>query len=70
MPTMGKYCKAYPAARFREFPGWSERAVAVEDGVVYLFLQENLVVTKDVFLSQPAFLRFPDGSARTALTFL
>src|ERR1044071_361646 len=24
MATMGKYCKAYPVNRFREFTGWSE----------------------------------------------
>jgi len=24
MPKMGKYCKAYPVMRFREFSGWSE----------------------------------------------
>jgi hypothetical protein len=26
MATMGKYCKAYPLKRMREFSGWSERA--------------------------------------------
>lgn len=25
MATMGKYCKAYPITRFREYPGWSEK---------------------------------------------
>lgn len=24
MSTLGRYCKAYPIALFREFPGWSE----------------------------------------------
>jgi hypothetical protein len=24
MATMGKYCKAYPLKRFREFSGWTE----------------------------------------------
>jgi hypothetical protein len=24
MANMGKYCKAYPAVRFREFNGWTE----------------------------------------------
>ena len=24
MATMGKYCKAYPVSRFREFDGWNE----------------------------------------------
>jgi len=26
MPTMGKYCKAYPIGRLREFAGWTENA--------------------------------------------
>jgi hypothetical protein len=26
MTTMGKYCKAYPLKRFREFGGWTEKA--------------------------------------------
>lgn len=26
MATMGKYCKAYPIERFREFSGWTEKA--------------------------------------------
>jgi len=26
MATMGKYCKAYPITRFREYPGWAEKA--------------------------------------------
>lgn len=26
MSTMGKYCKAYPITRFREYQGWSEKA--------------------------------------------
>lgn len=26
MATMGKYCKAYPITRFREYPGWTEKA--------------------------------------------
>ncbi len=25
MPTMGKYCKAYPLKKFREFSQWTER---------------------------------------------
>ncbi len=24
--TMGKYCKAYPITRLREYPGWSEKS--------------------------------------------
>ena len=26
MRKMGRYCKAYPIQRFREFPGWKENA--------------------------------------------
>ena len=26
MATMGKYCKAYPITRLREFAGWTEKA--------------------------------------------
>lgn len=26
MTTLGKYCKAYPLAQLRQFPGWSEKA--------------------------------------------
>ena len=26
MSTLGKYCKAYPLQRFREFSGWTEAA--------------------------------------------
>lgn len=25
MATMGKYCKAYPITRFREYGGWNEK---------------------------------------------
>ena len=31
--TMGKYCKAYPIARFREFPGWKENSENVRKEV-------------------------------------
>ena len=26
MATLGKYCRAYPLSRLRQFPGWSEKA--------------------------------------------
>lgn len=25
MPTLGKYCRAYPLSRLRQFPGWIEK---------------------------------------------
>lgn len=50
MATMGKYCKAYPANRFREFNGWTENNQNTDDGVLYL--QENFAVTKGIFLDE------------------
>ena len=47
MGMMGKYCKAYPIERFREYPGWAEKAQEVTKD--YLYLQENYVVTDGVF---------------------
>ncbi|MBO0719831.1 MAG: hypothetical protein J2P41_03360 [Blastocatellia bacterium] len=56
MANMGSYCKAYPIERFREFDGWSEKIPISadrepEDGL-YLFLQENLVVTDGIFIDE------------------
>lgn len=53
MAAMGKYCKAYEVARFRLFPGWTERASARSiNPDDYLFLQENLTVTDGVFIDE------------------
>lgn len=58
MATMGRYCKAYPIARFREFPNWPGDDVTMPtdpaDGEPqdYLFLQESLVVTRDIFADE------------------
>lgn len=68
MATMGRYCKAYPLARFREFPDWSAGAAGdavpsdagageagaseADDSLDYLFLQESLVVTRDIFMDE------------------
>ncbi len=30
MATMGKYCKAYPITRFREYKGWAEKTENVK----------------------------------------
>jgi hypothetical protein len=61
MPTMGRYCKAYPVSTLRQFPAWQEnleqlredrefaggvRALAAED---YLYMQEDLSVTDGIF---------------------
>jgi hypothetical protein len=59
MPTMGKYCKAYPLHRLRKFSGWSEKLRLDSGGTSnslgdddYLFVQHNLVVTDGIFLDQ------------------
>jgi hypothetical protein len=60
MATMGKYCKAYPLARFSEFPSWASKAVATTAGSQpeekstsdYLFLHTNYVVTEGVYIDE------------------
>jgi hypothetical protein len=67
MATMGKYCKAYPIERFRQFSGWTEKSENARkekrqvDGVEtegprdlndYLYLQENYTVTDGIFIDQ------------------
>lgn len=59
MVMMGRYCKAYPVERFREFSGWTEHAGISQQGVdgeeaettasPFLYLQENYVVTDSIF---------------------
>ncbi len=64
MATMGKYCKAYPIIKFREYPAWTEKAENARkkeiDGEktdeprdltddTHLYLQENYVVTDGIF---------------------
>lgn len=52
MAEMGQYCKAYPIARFRSFPGWQEQSANARQPLndeSVLYLQENLVVTDGVF---------------------
>jgi len=50
MGKMGKYCKAYPIARFREYKGWSEKAADVNRD--HLYLHENYVVTEGIFMDE------------------
>ncbi len=50
MPKVGKYCKAYPIARFREYKGWAEKAENVKKD--HLYLQENYVVTDGIFMDE------------------
>jgi hypothetical protein len=59
MTQLGRFCKAYPASRLREFRDWHEHRDQIqtkewigEDGSVsdeaYFFVQENLVVTDGI----------------------
>lgn len=34
MATMGRYCKAYPVARLREFSGWTENLQNLDPGAL------------------------------------
>jgi len=62
MRKMGKYCKAYPIERFREYGGWSEKAFTDNGKEAgdssnspersFLYLQENYVVTSNIFLDE------------------
>lgn len=56
MAQLAPYCKAYPAQRFQEFPGWaapeqtspSTTNGGDEDVEEYWFLQDNYVVTRGI----------------------
>jgi len=50
MPEMGRYLKAYPVERFREFPLW-ETAHEPADRP-YLYLQDDYSVTGGIFLDE------------------
>jgi hypothetical protein len=61
MSKMGKYCKAYPIPKFREFSGWKENSANARKenyaprpltDADCLYLQENLVVTDGIFLDE------------------
>lgn len=68
MPNMGKFCKAYPISRLREYDKWEENSLNVrnEDGPnvagsggaeapendYYLFLQEDFTVTQSIYLDE------------------
>lgn len=63
MSKMGRYCKAYPINRFREFQRWAEKTEnfriekeAPGDGQTpeksHLYLQENYVVTDGIFIDE------------------
>jgi len=60
MSKMGKYCKAYPINRLREFSGWQENSQNARKendaprrlGEGFLYLQENFVVTDGTFMDE------------------
>lgn len=65
MPTPGTYCKAYPAYRFRAFPGWLEKCSALraphddsggdnkaESSIEYFYLHDNYTVTAGIYLDE------------------
>jgi len=61
MSKMGKYCKAYMIASFREFSGWTEKSQNARKendsprqltDADFLYLQENFVVTDGIFLDE------------------
>jgi hypothetical protein len=61
MNKMGRYCKAYPVDRLREFSGWEPNLenTRKENGAPrplsdgdFLYLQENLTVTDGIFLDE------------------
>lgn len=67
MSKMGRYCKAYPVERLREFEGWSDIYARPEGGEAgdgapadendYLFVQEDFTVTKGIFLDEDVVYR-------------
>ena len=66
MSDMGRYCKAYLAKKFREFPGWQENIQNLrkktetgeeiesrelsDDDILYL--QENYVITDGIYKNE------------------
>lgn len=64
MRKMGRYCKAYPIERFKEFGGWPEDVDQIrkqqraddkseaDSFPDFLYLQENFTVTDGIFLDE------------------
>jgi hypothetical protein len=60
MKKMSNYCKAYPAERLQQFPGWKEHAktIAPTDQLLegqsgeFYFLHDDLTVTADIFAGE------------------
>jgi hypothetical protein len=51
MTRIGRYLKAYPVERLRQFPPWAELAKEPPDQP-YLYVQENYTVTEGIFLDE------------------
>ena len=67
MSTMGKYCKAYPITRFREYPGWREQAENVRKEKEIVDGQE---VEKDRQLTDEDYLYLQENYVVTDGIFL
>ena len=67
MSTMGKYCKAYPITRFREYQGWREKAENVRKEKQIVDGQE---VEKDRQLTDQDYLYLQENYAVTDGIFL
>src|SRR5262245_40288187 len=68
MATMGRYCKAYPKERFKEFSSWKENRIdlnlekskgpeekeeaGLEDDSDYYLLHEDFTVTEGIFMDE------------------
>ena len=52
MSTIGSYCKAYPSYKFRAFQDWKEPEERNFDDDEILFLQENYIVTENLYLDE------------------
>jgi hypothetical protein len=54
MANMGNYCKAYSLRSLRAFAEWTEEEASgrTRDDDDYVFLQESLVVTGDIFVDE------------------
>lgn len=65
MANMGIYCKAYPLSSFQGFSGWGLNGSPLKlgqpgqgaaeggpDNQDYLFLQENYVVTANIYIDE------------------
>jgi len=64
---MGKYCKAYPITRFREYPGWREQSENVRKEKEIVDGQE---VEKDRQLTDEDYLYLQENYAVTDGIFL